>query len=69
MLEKACLLCLRLVEITLEKEDGFLAALRESGSSTVVVCMDRLLRSVNPSTGKPDHLVNIAKYVILYKMI
>ncbi|CAI9734078.1 pore complex Nup205 [Octopus vulgaris] len=63
-LEKACLYCLRMIEITLEKEDAFLAAIRESGSSIVVVCLDRLMRGVNPATGKPDHFVNIAKFVI-----
>ncbi|GAB1605006.1 nuclear pore complex protein Nup205-like [Argonauta hians] len=63
-LEKACLYCLRMIEVTLEKEDAFLAAIRESGSSIVVVCLDRLMRGVNPATGKPDHFVNISKFVI-----
>ncbi|KAK3098344.1 hypothetical protein FSP39_018633 [Pinctada imbricata] len=62
-LDKVSLLCLRLVEYTLEKADQFLDAVRDTGSSLVVFPMDRLLLGINPRSGKADHLLNIAKYI------
>lgn len=62
-LEKVAFLCLKMIEATLEKQHEFLDALRQSGTSLIVTQMDRLLLGINPRTGRPDYLVNIAKYV------
>lgn len=60
-LELAGLLCLQLIETSLEKSGTFLDACRETGASAMVSAMDRLLLSINPRSGKADHLVNITK--------
>lgn len=60
-MEKASLLCLQMVEYTLDKADLFIDTCREMGVSVMVCPMDRLLRGTNPRTGKPDHLINITK--------
>ena len=60
-LEKAVLLCLKLVHATLVRQDEFLSRLRESGTGELVTSIDRLLLGVNPATGRPDHIVNITK--------
>ncbi|XP_002740701.1 nuclear pore complex protein Nup205 [Saccoglossus kowalevskii] len=62
-LQKATLLCLKMIEITLEKQEIFMDLLREFNSSILVASMDKLLMGINTRTGKADHLVNIAKYV------
>lgn len=62
-LELAGLLCLQLIETSLEKSGTFLDACRETGASAMVSAMDRLLLSINPRSGKADHLVNITKFV------
>ena len=61
-LERAALLCLKLVVTTLEKQEAFLNALRTSGTATMVSEMDKLLLAINPRSNKPSHLVNIARY-------
>ena len=60
-LESTSLLCLQLIETSLEKAGTFLDACRETGASAMVSAMDRLLLSINPRSGKADHLVNITK--------
>ena len=60
-LKRTSLLCLRLIQIVLEKQEQFMYMVRESGSSAFVSPMDKLLMGINPRSGKPDHLVNIAK--------
>lgn len=62
-MEQASLNCLNILEITLRKQDDFVAALREHGSSLLVSSMEQLLLGINSRTLKPDHLVNIAKSV------
>ena len=63
-LEKSALLCIKLVEMTLAKQEGFLIALRASGTATMVSQMDKLLLAINPRSNKPSHLANITKYVV-----
>ncbi|CAH1799487.1 unnamed protein product [Owenia fusiformis] len=63
-LEETSLLCLKLVEVTLEKQEQFFDILRESGSSLIISPLDKLLLGINPRSGKADHLVNVAKYVM-----
>nr|XP_022290304.1 nuclear pore complex protein Nup205-like [Crassostrea virginica] len=62
-LESTSLLCLQLIETSLEKAGTFLDACRETGASAMVSAMDRLLLSINPRSGKADHLVNITKFI------
>ncbi|XP_061177614.1 nuclear pore complex protein Nup205-like isoform X2 [Saccostrea echinata] len=62
-LESASLLCLQLIETSLEKSGTFLDACRETGASAMVSAMDRLLLSINPRSGKADHLVNVTKFI------
>ena len=62
-LERASLLCLQLMQATLEKQERFLSGLRETGASTMVSQLDKLLMGINPRSGKADHIVNIAKWV------
>lgn len=60
-LDRASLLCLRMIQVTMEKEDAMMYTQQESGASTFISSMDKLLMAINPRSGKPDHLVNIAK--------
>ena len=62
-MQRASLLCLQLLKATFEKQERFMAALRETGASTMASQLDKLLMNVNPRSGKADHIVNIAKYV------
>ncbi|KAL5010671.1 hypothetical protein ScPMuIL_012976 [Solemya velum] len=61
--EKASLLALQMVEITLEKETAFVDMVRESGTSVMLSAMDKLLLGINPRSGRADHLVNVAKFL------
>ncbi|XP_074656294.1 nuclear pore complex protein Nup205-like [Tubulanus polymorphus] len=63
-LEKSSLYCLQMIQIVLEQQDQFLDALRESGASILATTLDRLLLGINPRSGKPDHLVDVARYII-----
>lgn len=63
-LERVTLLCLQMIETVQDKQNVFLDALRQSGTSLIVSRMDRLLLGINPRSGRPDHLVNIAKCVL-----
>ncbi|XP_078583598.1 nuclear pore complex protein Nup205-like isoform X1 [Branchiostoma floridae x Branchiostoma japonicum] len=62
-LEKSALLCLQMLESTFDKQDQFMAVLRDQGSSVMAAPLDELLVSINPRTGRADHLVNIARFV------
>ncbi|KAL3882663.1 hypothetical protein ACJMK2_028981 [Sinanodonta woodiana] len=63
-LEKACLLCLQMIECALEKEDQFVNMIRNTGANIMVTSMDKMLLGINPRSLKADNLVNIAKYVM-----
>ena len=60
-LEKCALLCLRLVECSLERQDAVMDALRDSGAAVMITNMAQLLLTTNPRTGRPDHLTNVAR--------
>ncbi|XP_014664623.1 PREDICTED: LOW QUALITY PROTEIN: nuclear pore complex protein Nup205-like [Priapulus caudatus] len=62
-LERCALLCLRLLQATLERQGEFLDALRESGVALMVTPLERLLAGINVRTGRADNLVSITKYV------
>ena len=60
-LEESALLSLKTVCTAFDKQENFMSALRDSGSSLLVSTLDRLLLAVNPRTAQPDHLVTITK--------
>ncbi|KAG1674320.1 Nuclear pore complex protein Nup205 [Nymphon striatum] len=62
-LEQSALLCLKLIELTLEKQVLFMKLHRESGSGFMATNMEKLLLSINPRTGHADHLINISKFM------
>ena len=62
-LEKAALLCLRMIEIALEKQEQFVGMFRSvpQQSSVLVSPLEDLLLSVNPRSSAPDYLLKIMK--------
>uniref|UniRef100_A0A1A8FQG8 Nucleoporin 205 n=1 Tax=Nothobranchius korthausae TaxID=1143690 RepID=A0A1A8FQG8_9TELE len=62
-LESAVLHCLRLLDLTLQKEVVFMDLLRESQASMLVSPLEQLLQGVSPQTRRADHIVNIARYL------
>ncbi|XP_013384593.1 nuclear pore complex protein Nup205 [Lingula anatina] len=62
-LERTALLCLKMMESTLEKQSQFFDVLRDSGTSLIVSPLDKLLMGINPRSGVADHLVNVTKFV------
>ncbi|XP_048578619.1 nuclear pore complex protein Nup205 isoform X2 [Nematostella vectensis] len=66
-LERATLLCLRVVEVTLERQETFMDMLRSvvHGSAVMVTPLQHLLMTVNPATQKADYLLKVTKYLTL----
>ncbi|KAK7872950.1 hypothetical protein R5R35_004260 [Gryllus longicercus] len=62
-LEGSMLNCLLLLQHALALQGRFFELLASSGNSLLLTGLRRLLLDVNPRSGKPDHLLNIAKYV------
>ncbi|XP_071943661.1 nuclear pore complex protein Nup205-like [Antedon mediterranea] len=62
-LESAALYCLKMIDIAIEKQAEFFGLVRSQSLGAMVTPMDQLLMSINPKTGKADHLVDIAKFV------
>uniref|UniRef100_A0A1A8KQ33 Nucleoporin 205 n=1 Tax=Nothobranchius kuhntae TaxID=321403 RepID=A0A1A8KQ33_NOTKU len=62
-LESAVLHCLRLLDLTLQKEVVFMDLLRESQASMLVSPLEQLFQGVSPQTRRADHIVNIARYL------
>ncbi|XP_054275578.1 nuclear pore complex protein Nup205-like [Macrosteles quadrilineatus] len=62
-LEAAALLCLQLLDCGLRLQQRYLLALSQASSSLLLTPLNKLLLGINSTTGKPDHLLNIAKYV------
>lgn len=62
-LEQTMLYCLNIIECILAQQDVFFEAHLASNCSTLLAGLNKLLMGVNPRTGKPDHLVNIVKFV------
>ncbi|XP_022111764.1 nuclear pore complex protein Nup205-like [Acanthaster planci] len=60
---KCALMCLQMVQLTLEKQNAFVDLVRMQGSGVMVSTMDELLMAINPRSETADHLVNIAKFV------
>lgn len=63
MLEASTASCLQLLDTALGLQQKFLMTLNNVGCSLLLTPLNKLLLGVNPRTGKPDHLLNIAKFV------
>ncbi|KAF6214486.1 hypothetical protein GE061_009229 [Apolygus lucorum] len=62
-LENSVLYALKMLQHGLEMQPMFLNLLNSSNSNILLVGLNRLILGVNEVTNKPDHLLNIAKYV------
>ena len=60
-LAHAALLCLKLLEVALAREEQFFDLLRSYNRRVLVNPLHELLLEINPRTGKPDHMVTIAQ--------
>lgn len=63
-LEKCALRCLEIIERCLECQDMFQHAHITSNSSTLLAGLNKLLLGINSRSGKPDHLLNIIRFVV-----
>lgn len=64
-LESAVLHCLSLLDLALQKEVLFMDLLRESQVSMLVSPLEQLLQGVNAQSRRADHIINIARCVLL----
>lgn len=62
-LEEMTNLCLSLLEQALRHQETFFNAHFTANCSTPLYGLNKLLLGVNPRSGKPDHLLNVAKLV------
>ncbi|XP_066588183.1 nuclear pore complex protein Nup205-like isoform X2 [Prorops nasuta] len=63
-MESSTLSCLEIIERGLKMQHPYMAQSATAPSSNkVLVGLSRLLLGVNPRSGKPDHMVNVVKYV------
>lgn len=62
-LENCVLYCLNIVERTIAQQDLFFDAHFAANSSILLAGINKLLLGVNYRSGKPDHMLNIVKYV------
>ncbi len=63
MVEKSCLLALKLLNIALSTERAFLEAAKAANSPVLLTALSQLLQGINPRSGRPDHMLGIAKFV------
>lgn len=62
-LERTALYCLQIVEQCLAQQELFFYAHFSSNCSILLSGINKLLLGVNPRSGRPDHMVNVAKFV------
>ncbi|KAG8041529.1 hypothetical protein G9C98_002822 [Cotesia typhae] len=62
-LENSTFNCLRILERGLRIQHQYMTQLAVATSNKIVTGLSKLLLGVNPRTGKPDHMINIAMYV------
>ncbi|EFN72935.1 Nuclear pore complex protein Nup205 [Camponotus floridanus] len=62
-LENCSFYCLEILERGLKTQNSYMAQLTAIPSNKIMTGLSRLLLGVNPRTGKPDHMINIVKYV------
>ena len=63
--ECACNAALRLVHSALKLSGDFISAGRNAGASVVLTPLSKLLLGVNSRSGRPDHLLNISRYLLI----
>ncbi|KAJ8924600.1 hypothetical protein NQ315_000750 [Exocentrus adspersus] len=61
--KETTLICLRILNRVLVLQPVFFSLLSASSASILLTSIYKLLLSINRRSGKPDHCVNIAKYV------
>lgn len=61
--ESSTLSCLNVIERSLVLQTKFFSLLSTSSSPVLLIHLSKLLLTVNPQSGKPDHCLNIACYV------
>merc|ERR1719450_1761725 len=54
---------LKLLNVGLKSSESFINAGRTAGASTVLTSLSKLLLGVNPRTGRPDHILNMTRFV------
>lgn len=62
-LESCSLYCLEVLERGLKMQNNYMTQLASIPVNKLMTGLSRLLLGVNPRTGKPDHMINIVKYV------
>lgn len=62
-LEQCVLYALNIIERSLSQQDRFFDAHYEAKCSILLSGLNKLLLSINYRSGKPDHMLNIVKYV------
>lgn len=63
-LEAAATAALRLLDTALGLSQAFITCGRAAGTSTVLTGLPHLLLGLNPRSGKPDHLLNVSRFVL-----
>jgi len=63
-LEAAATAALRLLDTALGLSEAFITCGRAAGTSTVLTGLPHLLLGLNPRSGKPDHLLNVSRFVL-----
>lgn len=62
-IEESTFYCLNIIDRCLMLQTKFFALLGTSGCPILLAHLNKLLLTINPRSGKPDHVLNIAKYV------
>ncbi len=62
--ESAATAALKLLTMALKLSDDLITCGRTAGASVVLTATSKLLLGINPRSGKPDHMLNIARYVL-----
>ncbi|KAL5274824.1 NUP205 family protein [Megaselia abdita] len=62
-LEECSLYCLQIIELALSNQDLFFDAHSVGNCSILLSGLNKIIFDVNPSTGQPDHVLNITKFV------
>ncbi|XP_018798172.1 PREDICTED: nuclear pore complex protein Nup205 isoform X2 [Bactrocera latifrons] len=64
MLEESALLCLLIIEEGLIKQKEFLNSHNIANTSNIIFGLSKIILDVNPRSQRPDHLLNITKFVM-----
>ncbi|XP_040581995.1 nuclear pore complex protein Nup205 [Lepeophtheirus salmonis] len=62
-LEESCLYSLEILHAGLAVQESVLEAARSSNTSLMLTALDKLLLGINPRSGRPDHTLNICRYI------